>query len=118
MLMGVTGEQRSIESIEITKMKIIKLNRRYQAFKEYGHTHAFRFDTWSRESTRVEDIMKTILGSQYTMTSGDVVARFRDWRATFGRRPNINLPRPYMISFRDESIISVVLLKMEMNDNV
>jgi hypothetical protein len=99
-------------------MKIIKLNRRYQAFKEYGHTHAFRFDTWNRESTRVENIMKTVLGSQYTTTSGNVVARFRDWRATFGRRPNINLPRPYMISFRDESVISLVLLKMEMNDNV
>jgi len=99
-------------------MKLIKLNRRYKAHTEYGHTHAFRFDTWSRESARVEAIMIAMLGSQYTTTRGDVVARFRDWRATFGRRPNINLPRPYMISFRDESIISVVLLKMEMNDNV
>jgi hypothetical protein len=62
--------------------------------------------------------MKTTLGSQYTTTSGDVVARFRDWRATFGTRPNINQPRPYFISFRDESVISVVLLKMEMNSDV
>ena len=99
-------------------MKLIKLNRRYRAFKEYGHTCAFRFDTWSRESTRVENIMSTMLGSQYTTTSGDIVARFRDWRATFGTRPNINLPRPYMISFRDESIVSLVMLKMEMNDDI
>jgi len=99
-------------------MKLIKLDRRYRAFKEYGHTYAFRFASWSREAGCVEDIMSKILGSQYTMTSGDVVVCFRDWRATFGTRPHVNQPRPYFISFRDESIASVVLLKMEMNDNI
>jgi hypothetical protein len=44
-------------------MKIIKLNRRYRAFREYGHTYAFRFDTWNREVNRVEDIMSAVLGS-------------------------------------------------------
>ena len=108
---SATGEQTSQESVEIIKMKVVKLNRRYKAFKNYGHTYAFRFDVWSRESGLVEDIMSTMLGSQYT-------GNFHNWRATFSERPQSNMPRPYFISFRDESIISLVLLKMEMNDDI
>lgn len=90
-------------------MKLVKLNRRYKAFKDWGHTWAFRWDGYDPKSCNVvESIMKEMYGSQYRWNEKE----YRDWRATFGS-PRRNGPRPYWVSFKDESVASVVLLKLQ-----
>jgi hypothetical protein len=92
-------------------MKLIKLNRRYRAYKDYGHTWGFRFDHWSAEHCGpVERLLESMYGSQYKGTD-----LYYHWRATFGTHVPFNAHyKPYFITFRDESIISVILLKLEM----
>ena len=85
-------------------MKLIKLNRRYKAYKDYGHTYGFRFDSWDKDSTVVEKILHDMLGSQYSYNNV--------WKSTFGSRPRASQSRPYFITFRDESIATVVMLKL------
>jgi hypothetical protein len=94
-------------------MKLIKLNRRYRAYKEYGHTWGFRFDRWTPEHCgSIERLLESMYGSQY---NGNKHGLYNHWRGTFGTKIPFNTHyRPYFITFRDESVISVVLLKLEM----
>ena len=87
-------------------MKLIKLNRRYKAYKDYGHTYGFRFDGWNGDSARVERMLESMLGSQYKHYNS------YQWKATFGNRSKANQSRPYFITFRDESIATMVMLKL------
>lgn len=87
-------------------MKLVKLNRRYKAFKEYGHRWAFRFDSYDPKVVGpVERIFQDMHGSQYMWHRQTV------WRATFGS-PTRNGPRPYWVSFTNEQDATVVLLQL------
>ena len=97
-------------------MKLVKLNRRYKAFKDYGHVYAFRFAEWGIKADKVEKMFKDAYGSQYARSSR-VDSNFRNWRASFGNRNPRNRVRPYWISFKDESMATLVLLKVEMEND-
>ena len=89
-------------------MKLVKLNRRYKAFKEEGHTWAFRFNEYHpRTVGAVEKIFQDMHGSQWKHWNQP-----NAWKANFGS-PRTNGPRPYWISFRDEHDATVVLLRLE-----
>ena len=97
-------------------MKLVKLNRRYKAFKDYGHIYAFRFTEWDRKADRVEKMFSDAYGSQYAWSSR-ADSNFRNWRASFGNRSPRSRIRPYWISFKDESMATLVLLKVEMEND-
>ena len=85
-------------------MKIIKLNRRYKAFKELGHTVGLRFDSWCNEAGPYEKYLTKMYGSQYMHNNSS------QWKSGFGSRPNTNSPRPYFITMRDEKVLTALLL--------
>jgi len=87
-------------------MKIIKLNRRYKAFKDQGHTVGLRFDSWSAEAGPYEKYLTKLYGSQYAYNNNE-------WCGTFGSRPSRNEPRPYFITMRDEKVLTAMLLAVQ-----
>jgi hypothetical protein len=87
-------------------MKIIKLNRRYKAFKEEGHTVGLRFDSWSAEAGPYEKYLTKMYGSQYAYNHNV-------WRCGFGSRSGRNNPRPYFITMRDEKVLTAMLLAVQ-----
>jgi hypothetical protein len=86
-------------------MKIIKLNRRYKQFKEHGHFAGLRFHTWSHRAQVVENAFKDI-----TRTNG--WDRGGAWYAYFGKVSRRTDARPYFITVRDESLLTMALLKV------
>ena len=96
-------------------MKLVKLNRRYKAFKDYGHIYALRFPEWDRKADKVEKMFSDAYGSQYSWTPGGN-SNFRNWRSCFGNKHPQRGIRPYWISFKDESMATLVILKMEVEN--
>jgi len=91
-------------------MKLVKLNRRHKAFKEYGHQWAFRWNSYDTKTCpRVEGIMQDMHGSQWRWSKNDS----RIWQANFGHVTRGNSYRPYWISFTDEADATVVLLQVQ-----
>lgn len=93
-------------------MKLIKLDRRHQTCRDYGHTWCFRFPHWNDDAIRVEKLMTQVLGDQYDWKTYE--SRYKIWRAQFGRKVRGETRRPYVISFADVSVISFIMLKMEL----
>ena len=86
-------------------MKIIKLNRRYRQFKEHGHVAGIRFPTWNHQAQKAELAFKDL-----TRTSG--WDRSGSWYAYFGKARLTTSARPYFITVRDESLLTMALLKV------
>ena len=83
-------------------MKVVKLDRRFRQFKQHGHVIAVRCDSWLGEGVALEKICNAKLEGQGYMPDND-------WHAYFGKdngRPN----RPFWISFRRETDLTLVLL--------
>ena len=89
-------------------MKIVKLNRRFKQFKENGHTVALRFESYQPQTIAAyEKICRARL-------RGHGYNREADWYSYFGHAPNSNSPRPYWITFRRESELTLVLLSVDL----
>lgn len=92
-------------------MKLIKLNRRHTAFKENGHKWAFRFEPYDPKScSKIEEILREMHGSQYRWDSRTT----NIWKSGFGHSVRGG-PRPYWISFSNESDATVVLLQLNLD---
>lgn len=90
-------------------MKITKLNRRFKVFKEHGHTVGLKFPSWGKEAGHVEQIMKDRYGPQWRWTSSPAP----EWSGYFGHASiNSNGSRPYWITFKNESDLSMILLTL------
>ena len=89
-------------------MKVVKLNRRFRQFKEHGHTVGLRFSSYT-ESVPYEEISRVKLGS------GGWV-RHDLWYSYFGDRSSRHQQRPYWITFRNESDLTLVLLSAELSE--
>jgi hypothetical protein len=88
-------------------MKLVKLNRRHKAHKEYGHQWAFRWDGYEPVAVyRVEKILQSMHGSQYSYNHSV-------WKSGFGCAPKGNRARPYWVSFTNEQDATVVLLQVQ-----
>jgi hypothetical protein len=87
-------------------MKIVKLNRRFKQFKEAGHTVALRFDHWTPEAHHAETICRSIWAhGGYNI--------YAEWYSYFGSATkSSNGFRPFWITFKHESDMTMVLLGM------
>ena len=88
-------------------MKIVKLNRRHKMFKEHGHVVALRFNECNRNAIAIENICK----AKFKTSSWDAQG---PWHGRFGHRPDPFSSRPYWISFRKESDLTLVLLSADL----
>ncbi len=89
-------------------MKVVKLNRRFRQYKEYGHTVALRFPNGYTEDAReIERVCKARL-------SGYGWLREHDWYHYYGDRPRRDAVRPYWITFRNEADLTMILLSATM----
>jgi len=89
-------------------MKIVKLNRRFRQFKEHGHVVALRFEGWSKKATEVEKVCREKL-------NGGGWSRDQDWYSYYGDRNSRydrDVTRPYWITFRNETDLTLVLLSV------
>jgi hypothetical protein len=83
-------------------MKVVKLNRRFKQYKNHGHVIAVRCKSWLEEGVPLENICCAKLGAQGYMPSND-------WHSYFGKA-NGHGRRPFWITFRRESDLTLVLL--------
>jgi hypothetical protein len=86
-------------------MKVIKLNRRFRQFKEHGHTVALRFESvYSDKVKAIETACRQRLGGGW--------GREHDWYSYYGKALKNWQTRPYWITFRRESDLTLVLLSL------
>jgi len=90
-------------------MKVVKLNRRFRQYKNHGHVIAVRCDSWMGEGVSLEKICDAKLGGRGYMPTND-------WHAYFGKN-NGRANRPFWISFRRESDLTLVLLSARLTNN-
>ena len=83
-------------------MKVVKLDRRFRQFKQHGHVIAVRCDSWLGEGVALEKICNAKLEGHGYMPDND-------WHAYFGK-DNGRANRPFWISFRRETDLTLVLL--------
>jgi len=84
-------------------MKIVKLDNRYFAFKR-GFTHALKFKSWTLESARTEELLSETYKTSCYNKNGP-------YYGAFARPRDVKEPKPYWIYLRNESDISLILLK-------
>jgi len=91
-------------------MKIVKLNRRYKQFKENGHTVALRFESYNPKTVSAyEKVCRARL-------KGHGYNREADWAGYFGHATRGNSYRPYWITFRNETDLTLVLLSVDLTN--
>jgi hypothetical protein len=91
-------------------MKIVKLNRRFRQFRDYGHVVALRFEGHNKKSTAVEKVCRDRL-------QGGGWFRDHDWYSYYGDRNSRydrDAVRPYWITFRNEADLTLVLLSVDL----
>lgn len=72
-------------------------------FREHGHVVALRFTEFNLNARAIEKICK----EKFRTSSWDAQG---PWHGRFGTRPDSFSSRPYWISFRNESHLTLVLL--------
>lgn len=86
-------------------MKVIKLDRRFKAF-QHGYTHAVKCDDWiSKEAREIERVLHEMYGWDWDYT--------KPYKSFSGRRI-AGSPTTRYYAVKNETIITQVLLKMEM----
>lgn len=88
-------------------MKIVKLNRRFKQFKENGHTVALRFNGWTNQAAAIEKVCRDRFKDAGWMPQ-------HNWYRYFGDRNSRTDARPYWITFRNESDLTMILLSVTM----
>jgi hypothetical protein len=89
-------------------MKIVKLNRRFKQFKEYGHVVALRFGGFDIKARDIELACRAKL-------NGGGWSRDQNWYSYYGDRNSHydrDASRPYWITFRNEADLTLVLLSL------
>ena len=84
-------------------MKIVRITRKWKQW-QHGHTVAMRFETYSDARDYERAANKMFPGSSGGWRSDG------DYFSWFGARSGRNSSRPYFISFRDESAVTMILL--------
>jgi hypothetical protein len=87
-------------------MKVVKLDNRFRQFKDHGHVIAVRCNSWHAEGIPLEEICRTKLGGRGWRPTNH-------WYAYFGK-DNGRKNRPYWITFRRESDLTLVLLSADL----
>lgn len=82
-------------------MKVIKLNRRFTAYK-HGFTHAIWFGEWNSTAQKVETELRRRYGWDWGWE--------KEWKGFRGGRPSSR--RTYYYAFRSEAMVSKILLSI------
>ena len=85
-------------------MKVIKLNRRFNVYKERGHEVAVRFDGYVSKASELEKVCRARLGENYIWNPEGT------WYGWFGKKRYGIHRSPYFISFQKESDLTFVLM--------
>jgi hypothetical protein len=89
-------------------MKVVKLNRRFRQFKEYGHTVALKFPHGHNlDAVVIEKACRVRL-------KDNGWSRNHTWYSYYGDRPSRDALRPYWITFRNEMDLTLVLLSADL----
>jgi len=89
-------------------MKIVKLNRRFKQFRKNGHTVALRFDGWDAKVIEIESVCRARLGSGWRSVD--------NWYSYYGARSARFSSRPFWITFRNETDLTLVLLSCNLTN--
>jgi len=88
-------------------MKVVRLNRRFKKFRDYGHTVGLRFGEGYSEAVPYETAtMAQFGGNRYDSKA--------TWTSYFGARNGRNTIRPYWITFCNEADATLVLLSVQL----
>jgi hypothetical protein len=88
-------------------MKVIKLDRRFKAYK-FGFTHAIYFPDWINGDVRsVASAFQSMYGWDWDYS--------KPYKGFHGKRNISTGLRPQYFAVKNESLITQVLLKMEKN---
>ena len=90
-------------------MKVVKLNRRFRQYKEYGHTVALRFPNGLTPDAQA---IHRVCGQKL---NGSGWMREHDWYSYYGKNSGRYDVRPYWITFRRESDLTMILLSAKIN---
>ncbi len=85
-------------------MKIVKITRKFKQY-QHGHTVALRFDSYG-DARDYERAARKVFPEGGWEPRGS----YYSW---FGVRNGRNNSRPYFISFRDDTAVTMVLLAMK-----
>jgi hypothetical protein len=91
-------------------MKIIKLDRRYNVYREYNHVVAMRFPSVA-ESIPYRRALAEYLPLKHGEAYYDIDTRWQGWYSTKVNR--FTRARPYFFSFRDERDLLILRLVMD-----
>lgn len=95
-------------------MKIVKLDKRFRAKRLQGHTTGIIYNRWCKEAMMVESYLRGI----YPGTGGYPSTRQRaDWWAYFEHKSGKANDKKYYITFRDENLVSLMILVGVLQDN-
>lgn len=94
-------------------MKIVKLNRNFNIYKNHGFEVGIKFDMWGREAQRFERVVAERLGHQAWAWKFHPDEQIKEnWAAGFGERRE-SASTPYWIYLRNENLLSLILLAIE-----
>ena len=95
-------------------MKIVKLNRNFNIHKYHGFEVGLKFDMWDKEAQRFERAAADRLGNQSWSWKYHRNERIKEnWAAGFGKHDKNVGTSPYWIYFRNEALLSMILLTLE-----
>jgi len=83
-------------------MKVIKLDNRHRLYKE-GFTHAFRFQGWEQDYSKVESTLSQKYGVSWNNQ--------KCWGTYWGKQ-SVTGDRVYWIGLRSEALVTQTLLSL------
>jgi hypothetical protein len=100
-------------------MKIVKLNRRFSIHRDHGFQVGLKFDSWFSDARHVEALCKQSFGKEawglkYPSLASNSARG--DWLTKFGQKRTANGSAPFWIFLRNESMLTMLMLGMELND--
>ena len=101
-------------------MKVIELNRRYLAYRRYGHTVGIRWDQfWDDHNSTILPRKMGVactdtLGAAASLRYGNVLDDNR-WCEYFGTAKRRGDPRPYYITFRNRQDMLMAMMRVEVS---
>ena len=89
------------------KFKIVKTHSRWK-LKQDGFPIALRFESWGDcKDSGIERLCRDRLGQEAFWKNGE-------WKGHWGS-PRAGEPRPYFVGFRNEAVISMILLSLSVD---
>lgn len=90
----------------VNKMKIVKINKRYKLYSK-GYTHVLRWNYYSSIVTPYEQALAELYGPEKWWSDSS------PWKHVNGKPAGRWQERPYFIYVKDESMLTMLLLKIK-----